>query len=131
MYTDLLGTGKSKSAFSRYFSGGSSQRAEGFHKILGAANVKPLKPVMDSLRVNKSDAEIVNMAKAGRISGRVFTEAMKTGFSTEKELWSFLDFGFKMHGLDGPAYVPVVAGGQVGMVASTKRDRSLTVHRMA
>lgn len=68
---------------------------------------------MNSLRLNKTEAEIGNMRKAGKASGTVFTEAMKTHFDTEKELWASLDYGFKLQGLDGPAYVPVVAGGQV------------------
>lgn len=68
---------------------------------------------MHSLRVNKSEAEIANMRKAGQTSGRVFTQAMRTQLATEKELWASLDYNFKMQGLDGAAYVPVVAGGQV------------------
>lgn len=68
---------------------------------------------MNKLRVKKSEAEVLNMRKAGQISGRVFTESMKTPMETEKDLWTMLDCGFKMGGLDGAAYVPVVAGGTV------------------
>lgn len=68
---------------------------------------------MNSLRVDKSEAEVVNMRRAGQASGRIFTEAMRNQFDTEKELWASLDYGFKMQGLDGSAYVPVVAGGKV------------------
>lgn len=68
---------------------------------------------MNNLRVKKSESEIMNMRKAGQVSGRAFTETMKTPISTEKDLWTMLDTGFKVDGLDGAAYVPVVAGGKV------------------
>jgi len=68
---------------------------------------------MNKLRLNKSPAEVANMRKAGSTSGRVITESMRTQFRTEKELWASLDYGFKMQGLDGQAYIPVVAGGEV------------------
>lgn len=68
---------------------------------------------MNNLRLFKSEAEIRNMRKAGQASARAFTEAMRKEFKTEKELWAFLDYRFKMLGCDGSAYVPVVAGGKV------------------
>lgn len=70
---------------------------------------------MNKLRLLKSENEIMNMRKAGQVSGRVFTDAMRTQFKTEKDLWTTLDYGFKIKGLDGWAYVPVVAGGQNGL----------------
>jgi intermediate cleaving peptidase 55 len=68
---------------------------------------------MNDLRVFKSDAEIALMRKAGRISGRTFTEAMRHRWNYEKDLEAFLEYGFKRDGCDGSAYVPVVAGGMV------------------
>lgn len=53
------------------------------------------------------------MRKAGQISGRVFTEAMKQAWTKEKDLEAFLDYRFKARGCDGSAYIPVVAGGKV------------------
>lgn len=112
VYTDIPGDGKPRSAFSRYFSGGNT-KAEGFQKLLQASNVKLLRPLMNELRVNKSQAEIACMRKAGSVSGLVFTKAMAHGqFRSEKDLWTTMAHDFKMHGLDGEAYVPVVAGGQ-------------------
>lgn len=113
IYTDILGNARPKSAFSRYFSGGSTVKAEGFQKLLQASNVKALRPLMNQLRVNKSESEILNMRRAGQASGRVISEAMNKQFATEKDLWTTLDYGFRMKGLDGAAYVPVVAGAQV------------------
>jgi intermediate cleaving peptidase 55 len=66
---------------------------------------------LNELRVIKSEAEINNMRKAGQHSGRAFTDAMRQNFTSEKELDAFLDYWFKQDGCDGPAYVPVVAGG--------------------
>lgn len=59
------------------------------------------------------------MRKAGQISGRVFTEAMAKTWMREKDLGAFLDYRFLGRGCDGPAYIPVVAGGQVRLYDPT------------
>lgn len=82
-------------------------------KVLGSSKVKPLKPVINDIRVYKSEAEITNMRRAGQTSGRAFTEAMRQSWTREKDLAAFLDYRFKIQGCDTSAYVPVVAGGQV------------------
>lgn len=71
----------------------------------------PLQPIMNNLRVIKSKAEIANMRLAGQISGRCITAAMRRPWDTEKDLQAFLDYTFTANGCEGPAYVPVVAGG--------------------
>lgn len=75
--------------------------------------VKPLRPVLNELRVVKSDSEVVNMRLAGQASGRAFTESMRQHFSKEKDLSAFLQYQFKVQGCDCSAFVPVVAGGRV------------------
>lgn len=72
----------------------------------------PLFPVMNKLRAIKSPAEIANMRRAGQISGRAITDAMCRTWTQEKNLHAFLDYQFTMNGCDGPAYIPVVAGGE-------------------
>ncbi|KAI9827667.1 MAG: hypothetical protein M1826_006230 [Phylliscum demangeonii] len=74
--------------------------------------IRPLERIVDELRVFKSAAEIANMRTAGKASGRAITKAMGQRFGTEKSLAAFLEYQFKELGCDGPAYVPVVAGGQ-------------------
>ncbi|KAG6010910.1 hypothetical protein E4U21_002580 [Claviceps maximensis] len=71
----------------------------------------PLFPVMNKLRVVKSAAEVANMRQAGKISGRAITDAMRRAWKKEKDLHAFLDYQFAVNGCDGPAYIPVVAGG--------------------
>ncbi|KAK4984101.1 aminopeptidase [Elasticomyces elasticus] len=115
VYTDIPSNAQPRSAFGKYLLGSLTSKTEGFQRILEASKVKPLRPLMNEIRVYKSEAEIRNMRRAGRSSGRVFTEAMRNPFQTEKELWASLDYGFRMQGLDGPAYVPVVAGGKNGL----------------
>ncbi|KAL1306073.1 hypothetical protein AAFC00_004196 [Neodothiora populina] len=115
IYTDALGNIRSKSAFSKYFGGLSTSQPEGFQKLLQASKVKPLRPLMNQIRLTKSENEILNMRKAGQVSGKVFTDAMRTPFTTEKDLWTTMDYSFKMNGLDGWAYIPVVAGGRNGL----------------
>ena len=112
IYTDLALKPKPSSIFSHLFAAASS-KAEGVEKIFENSKLKPLKPLMNDLRVFKSDAEIVNMRTAGQASGRSFTEAMRHAWTKEKELAAFIEYKFKRNGCDGSAYVPVVAGGQV------------------
>lgn len=72
---------------------------------------------MHKIRVRKSVAEVANMRLAGKVSGEAFNRAMgmtaREEFSTEKQLWAFLEHEFRRGGCDGEAYVPVVAGGEV------------------
>lgn len=71
----------------------------------------PLAPLVNSLRNIKSTAEVSLMREIGRSSGRVFTEAMRQFWQSESELTAFLDYRFRVSGLGGSAYIPVVAGG--------------------
>lgn len=134
VFTDLPNPFQPRTAFSRYLSGLDTSRMKGFPKTLLEAektHVKPLRPIMNELRVFKSEDEIRNMRKAGQASGRAFTEAMRNQFSGEKELGAFLDYRFKMHGCDGPAYVPVIAGGEVSTAFADGMGSTLTVSECA
>ncbi|KAI1651181.1 Creatinase/aminopeptidase [Daldinia loculata] len=75
------------------------------------ASISPLRSHINVLRAIKSPAEIANMRHVGQASGRVLTEAMRRSWKYEKELASFLEYQYQMSGLDGHAYIPVVAGG--------------------
>ena len=112
IYTDLALKPKPSSIFSRLFTAASPQ-AGSLEKMFEASKLKPLKPLMNDLRVFKSDTEIANMRAAGQASGRSFTEAMRHAWTKEKDLAAFIEYKFKRQGCDGSAYVPVVAGGQV------------------
>ena len=126
IYTDLLTSPTTTNLFSRFFSN-PAPKAESLARLLKSSVVKPLKPIINDIRVFKSDAEVANMRKAGQISGRVFTEAMKQAWTSEKDLGAFLDYRFKQQGCEISAYVPVVAGGKVRFVLyqseSTLTDR--------
>jgi intermediate cleaving peptidase 55 len=82
-------------------------------KIVDHRRVKPLKPLLNEMRVFKSENEVVHLRLLGQSSGRAFTESMRKTFETEKDLSSFLEYQFKVNGCDGSAFVPVVAGGKV------------------
>lgn len=115
IYTDLRLTDPSRSSSSRFFS--SLKKENGIlEKIVTSHKMKALRPVLNELRIFKSEGEIQNMRKAGQASGRAFTEAMREGFTKEKDIHAFLEYRFKVNGCDGPAFVPVVAGGQVKYV---------------
>lgn len=85
----------------------------GFAALLDGKRTVPLKHIMHKLRVFKSAAEVANMRKAGKISGRAFNMAMQNRFAKEKDLWAFLEYQFRVGGCENSAYVPVVAGGEV------------------
>ncbi|MCJ1364494.1 hypothetical protein MMC16_003605 [Acarospora aff. strigata] len=111
IYTDIPTKDPTTTAFSRFFSG-ISTKPNSFARILESSKVKPLKPIINDLRVFKSQAEVANMRRAGKASGRAFTEAMRQTWTTEKDLAAFLDYQFKVKGCDCSAYVPVIAGGE-------------------
>ncbi|KLJ09957.1 xaa-Pro aminopeptidase [Blastomyces silverae] len=111
IYTDLRFTDPSRSSLSRFFSLLKEKNGV-LEKIVASHKMRALRPVLNELRIYKSEGEIQNMRKAGQASGRAFTEAMRKGFTKEKDIHAFLEYQFKMNGCDGPAFVPVVAGGQ-------------------
>lgn len=84
-----------------------------FTSMLEGKRLGSLKHLMHKLRVFKSEPEVVNMRKAGKISGRAFNMAMQNRFTKEKDLWAFLEYQFRIGGCERSAYVPVVAGGRV------------------
>lgn len=106
------------SASSRMYTDISASSNKKFHTILDSASpdyplpTYPLRPLINDLRIIKSPAEIANMRHAGRVSGRAITDAMRRSWANEKELSTYLDYSFTKDGCDGPAYVPVVAGGR-------------------
>ncbi|PGH09150.1 xaa-Pro aminopeptidase [Blastomyces parvus] len=111
IYSDLRLTDPSRSSLSRFFSLLKEKHGV-LEKIAASHKMRALRPVLNELRIYKSEGEIQNMRKAGQASGRAFTEAMRKGFTKEKDIHAFLEYKFKMNGCDGPAFVPVVAGGQ-------------------
>ena len=88
------------------------QSLNAFQNMVRDSKIKPLKPLMNDLRIIKSEAEIANMRMAGKISGRAFTNAMRRQWTKEKDLGAFLDYDFKIGGCEATAYFPVIAGGK-------------------
>jgi intermediate cleaving peptidase 55 len=133
IYTDLPRSFQHNTAFSRYLSGAPLRAIDGIakaYKDAGSHDVlQPLRPLMNKIRVKKSEAEITNMRKAGQASGRAFTSAMSQSFDKEKDLGAMLDYHFKLNGCDGPAYVPVIAGGEVSRHLSLPATTSDNVER--
>ncbi|KAH8666463.1 peptidase M24, structural domain-containing protein [Xylariales sp. PMI_506] len=80
------------------------------------ATIGQLKPFLNPIRAIKSPAEIACMRHAGQVSGRAITNAMRRHWKYEKALANFLDYEYLQGGLDGSAYIPVVAGGQKGLL---------------
>jgi intermediate cleaving peptidase 55 len=111
VYTDITTAQTSTSTFLEFLRG-SPKRPQGFSEMIETKKVKALRPLMNDLRITKSTAEIQTMRKAGRASGRAFTEAMQRNFNREKHLDAFLNYQFKLSGCDRAAFEPVVAGGE-------------------
>ncbi|KAI0129641.1 metallopeptidase family M24 [Xylariales sp. AK1849] len=70
-----------------------------------------LKPALNQFRAIKSPAEIACMRRAGQESGRAITSAMRRHWKYEKDLGAYLEYEYQKAGLDGSAYIPVIAGG--------------------
>lgn len=86
--------------------------------ILSGKDVLSLQPLVDSLRVIKSENEIDAMRVAAEISAGAYNAAYKRDFVSEHQLHAFLDFMFRHGGCESDAYRAVVAGG----------EHALTIH---
>ncbi|KAK2744254.1 hypothetical protein FQN57_004339 [Myotisia sp. PD_48] len=111
IYSDIKGLDSPRSPFARLLSS-LTPGSGASEKEAAAQKIKPLRPLLNGLRVFKSEAEIANMRKAGQASGRAFTETMKHSFGKEADLNAFLEYQFRVQGADDTAFVPVVAGGR-------------------
>ncbi|RKF58388.1 Intermediate cleaving peptidase 55 [Erysiphe neolycopersici] len=120
VYTDL----SKPSKFCQYFRRQELASNE-LETLLKHSNVKPLQPLLNNLRIIKSQAEINNMFIAGQASGLAFTNAIRKIWTKEKDLNNFLDYEFKMNGCDTNAYVPVVAGGKNALCIHYVRNDDL------
>ncbi|KAI9743026.1 MAG: hypothetical protein M1818_003321 [Claussenomyces sp. TS43310] len=114
----------SRSSFSRFFSGKHPEH-EGFRKLTQNNKVKPLRGLLNDLRIYKSEAEVANMRLAGKTSGRAYTNAMRRSFTKEKDLGAFLDYEFRIGGCEASAYVPVIAGGKNALSIHYVRNDNL------
>lgn len=124
IYTDLNSPQPGTSALGRFL-GRHTPSTENLSGILEGKKVRPLRPLMNDLRVIKSDAEIQNMRRAGRASGASFTDTMEQSFKSEKELQAFVLYQFQLNGCDGPAFEPVVASGHNGLSIHYVRNDGL------
>ncbi|QKX58745.1 uncharacterized protein TRUGW13939_05872 [Talaromyces rugulosus] len=121
VYTDITSLSTSGSKLARLLSANEGQTE--IQKILKERTVKPLRPILNELRVFKSESEVVNLRQTGQASGRAFTESMRHDFSMEKDLAAFIQYQFKVNGCDGSAFVPVVGGGRNGLsIHYTRND---------
>lgn len=80
-------------------------------QILGRRVVRPVGPLVDPLRLIKSENEIDCMRTAAEISAAAYNQAFKLPFKSEHQLHAYLDFMFKQGGCETDAYLAVVAGG--------------------
>lgn len=122
IYTDI-GTGSRANSWSHFLAG--TPKTSGLSKLLRCKSARPLRAMMNELRVTKSEAELNCMRRAGSVSGEVISRAMQHTPNTEKQLWADLAYGFRSRGLDGEAYVPVVAGGRNALSIHYVRNDAL------
>ncbi|GAQ03228.1 intermediate cleaving peptidase 55 [Aspergillus lentulus] len=110
IYTDIPTFNPGRSSLHRFLYG-PTNASEKLKKMVDYRKVKPLRNILNEMRVFKSEDEVVQLRRVGQASGRAFTETMRQAFTKEKDLNSFLEYNFKVNGCDGSAFVPVVAGG--------------------
>jgi intermediate cleaving peptidase 55 len=123
VYTDIGRSSGRKSGFDRFLrpSSNSPEIPTAFQKL----STKPLRPLVNALRLTKSAAELDCMRLAGSASGTVITTSINNTPHTESQLWAYLSYGFKSSGLLGEAYVPVVAGGKNALSIHYTRNDAL------
>ena len=82
-------------------------------KLLPSANFSDLSPILDSLRLVKSAAEIAIMRVAGRLTAIAVTESMRCTREGlyEYQLAAVADYCFRLNGARGGGYRPIVASG--------------------
>ncbi|OQO13259.1 hypothetical protein B0A48_01487 [Cryoendolithus antarcticus] len=124
VYTDI-GTDVGRRSSVAKLVQGKGTGVEGFQSLLASSTVRPLRPLMNDLRIIKSSSELTNLRRAGAISGEVLTAAMSRPQHSEAQLWADLSYGYRSAGLDGEAYVPVVAGGKNGLSIHYTRNDAL------
>lgn len=76
--------------------------------------LQALSPILDDLRMVKSPAEIANMRRAGRDSGRGITNLMRREWLYEQDVATELEYDVKRAGCTGLSFIPVVGGGRNG-----------------
>ena len=112
IYTDIPAFDVGRSSLHRYLYGPTST-SEQLKKCVDYRKVRPLRPILNEMKVFKSENEVVQMRLLGQAAARAFTDSMRQNFTMEKDLTSFLEYKFKANGCDTSAFVPVVAGGSV------------------
>ncbi|THC90970.1 hypothetical protein EYZ11_009578 [Aspergillus tanneri] len=128
IYTDIPAFNFGRSSLHRYLYGPSGT-SEKLKKIVDHQKVKPLRPILNEMRVFKSEDEVVHLRAVGQASGRAFTKSMRQTFTKEKDLTSFLEYNFKVNGCDHSSFVPVVAGGSTQNALSIHYTRNDDVLR--
>ena len=86
---------------------------EALAKALPAAECRDLTPVLDELRLVKSESELAAMREAARLTCLATVEAMRSTEPDvhEYELGALADFVFLQGGATGAAYEPIIATG--------------------
>ncbi|MEE3373331.1 MAG: aminopeptidase P N-terminal domain-containing protein [Planctomycetota bacterium] len=81
--------------------------------LLPSADFSDLSPILDSLRLVKSAAEVAVMRVAGRLTALAVTEAMRCTRAGlyEYQLAAVADYCFRINGARGGGYRPIVASG--------------------
>jgi intermediate cleaving peptidase 55 len=93
-----------------------------FSDLIASNKLKPLRPLVHGLRAFKSEAEIALLRQIGRATGRSFQDSMKNKWNFERDLMAFFEYRLRMHGCEGNAYVPIVAGGKNALIKHYTRN---------
>lgn len=90
-------------------------------------HLRPLKPILQDLRVLKSEAECSLLHQAGQITGSGFHELMRACYpgGTEHQLFAAFDGATRLAGATRIAYVPVVASGRNALTLHYVHNRGL------
>ena len=82
-------------------------------KLAPSADMEDLSPLLDSLRLNKSTAEIEMMRYSGKLTALAVVEAMRSTRPGQREyqLEAAADYVYRVNGARGAGYCAIIAGG--------------------
>jgi len=81
--------------------------------VAAPGEIRDVRTQLDAMRLIKDGDEIALMRRAGEISAAAHCKAMRAARpgATEYEIEALLQYEFRRHGAQAPAYTPIVAAG--------------------
>eukprot|EP01059_Diplonema_ambulator_P020067 TRINITY_DN33764_c0_g1_i1.p1 TRINITY_DN33764_c0_g1~~TRINITY_DN33764_c0_g1_i1.p1 ORF type:complete len:478 (+),score=72.30 TRINITY_DN33764_c0_g1_i1:101-1534(+) len=83
----------------------------------GGVKIEPAEPILNALRLTKSDTQVEMHVKSALITDHAFRAAMRSTVPgvVESQIYAIMEYAARVKGAQWLAYPPVVAGGDAGL----------------